>query len=297
MGYPEPLRQLHERGVVELQARFFCRNCGVTLLIRKGNPLGIRGLSDVLRTGTRIALPDAGDVRAKCRAAADALLQKPAADALFAAEVRSFPGRLGIMHPDLPEMVARSYADAAFTWHHLVSYLDADIPEPPRDGRRCGGEPFFTEIALARAVDPLRARALQAFDEFFFGRAREVYPRYHFASMDNDEFGRTLVMIDLRLPEGEHRLPRVIFGCSDGRHSGGRVVPNAKLSDREGVEPRRFVRSPTNGCIGWKPGVRDLQSELRTSPSSTIIRALSSPYIHRHSSVRNRIGDKRHPPG
>src|ERR1700756_2927923 len=71
MGYPEPLRQLHERGVVESQARFFCRNRGVTLLVRKGNPLGIRGLSDVLHAGTRIALPDAGDVRAKCRAAAD----------------------------------------------------------------------------------------------------------------------------------------------------------------------------------------------------------------------------------
>jgi hypothetical protein len=26
------------------------------------------------------------------------------------------------MHRDLPEMVARSYADVAFTWHHLVSY-------------------------------------------------------------------------------------------------------------------------------------------------------------------------------
>jgi hypothetical protein len=55
-------------------------------------------------------------------AAADALLGKPDADALFAAEVRSFPGRLGIMHRDLPEMIARSYADVAFTWHHLVSY-------------------------------------------------------------------------------------------------------------------------------------------------------------------------------
>src|SRR4029077_3546156 len=78
MGYPEPLRQLHERGVVESQARFFCRNRGVTLLVRKGNPLGINGLSDVPRAGMRVALPDAGDVRAKCRAAADALLGKPA---------------------------------------------------------------------------------------------------------------------------------------------------------------------------------------------------------------------------
>jgi hypothetical protein len=53
MGYPEPLRQLHQLGVVEPQARFFCKNRGVALLVRKGNPLGIHGLADVLRTGAR----------------------------------------------------------------------------------------------------------------------------------------------------------------------------------------------------------------------------------------------------
>jgi len=44
MGYPEPLRQLHRSSVVEPQERFFCRNRGVTLLVPKSNPLGIRGL-------------------------------------------------------------------------------------------------------------------------------------------------------------------------------------------------------------------------------------------------------------
>jgi phage tail protein X len=144
MGYPEPLRELRRRGVVESRARFFCRNRGVTLLVRKGNPLGIHGLSDVLRAGTRIALPDAGDVRAQCRAAADALLGKPAAETLFAAEVRAFPGRLGIMHRDLPEMVARSYADVAFTWHHLVSYWTRIFPNHFEAVAVPGAEPFFT---------------------------------------------------------------------------------------------------------------------------------------------------------
>jgi phage tail protein X len=194
MGYPEPLRELRRRGVVESRARFFCRNRGVTLLVRKGNPLGIHGLSDVLRAGTRIALPDAGDVRAQCRAAADALLGKPAAETLFAAEVRTFPGRLGIMHRDLPEMVARSYADVAFTWHHLVSYWTRIFPNHFEAVAVPGAEPFFTEIAFASAVDPPRALALKAFDEFFFSRARDVYPRYDFVSMNNDEFGTTLVL-------------------------------------------------------------------------------------------------------
>jgi phage tail protein X len=192
MGYPEPLRQLRRSGVIEPQARFFCRNRGVTLLVRKGNPLGIRGLNDVLPAGARIALPDAGDVRAKCRAATDALLGKPAADALFAAEVRSFPGRLGIMHRDLPEMVARSYADVAFTWHHLVSYWAHTFPDYFEAVAVPGAEPFFTQIAFARAFDPLRPRALKAFEEFFFTRAKDVYPRYDFAPMAEDEFGETL---------------------------------------------------------------------------------------------------------
>lgn len=113
MGYPEPLRQLRTLRVLEPQARFFCKNRGLAVLVRKDNPLGIHGLADVARRGARIALPDSGDVRAKCRAAADEQLGKPAADAFFAAEVPSFPGRLGIMHRDLPEMVARGYADVA----------------------------------------------------------------------------------------------------------------------------------------------------------------------------------------
>jgi hypothetical protein len=193
MGYPEPLRQMHQLGVIEPQARFFCKNRGVALLVRKGNSLGIHGLADVVRTGTRIALPDAGDVRAKCLIATEELLGKPAADALVAAET-SFPGRLGIMHRDLPEMVARGYADVAFTWYHLVSYWARIFPNHFEFIAVLGAEPFFTQIALARVNNPLRSAAMKAFDEFFFSRARDVYPRYDFARMNDDEFGAILAL-------------------------------------------------------------------------------------------------------
>ena len=193
MGYPEPLRQLHQLGVIEPQARFFCKNRGVALLIRKGNPLGIHRLTDVIRAGARIALPDSGDVRAKCLAAAEELFGKPAADALVAAE-SSIPGRLGIMHRDLPEMVARGYADVAFTWHHLVSYWARIFPDHFEFVAVPGAEPFFTQIALARINNPLRSSAMKAFDEFFFSQARDVYPRYDFARMNDNEFGATLAL-------------------------------------------------------------------------------------------------------
>ena len=194
MGYPEPLRQLRHSGVVEPRARFFCRNRGVALLVRKGNPLGIRGLADVARTGVRVALPDSGDVRAMCRSAADALLGKSLGDVLFAAEVPTFAGRLGIMHRDLPEMIARDYADVAFTWHHLVPYWARIFPRQFEFVAVPGAEPFSTQIALARVTDPLRARAAKAFEEFFFNRARDVYPKHDFARMNEDEFGATLAL-------------------------------------------------------------------------------------------------------
>jgi hypothetical protein len=192
MGYPEPLRQLRQIGVVEPQARFFSKNRGLALLVRKGNPLGIGGLVDVVRAGTRIALPDLGDVRAKCRAAADELVGKLVGDALFAAEVPSFQGRLGIMHRDLPEMVARGYADVAFTWYHLVSYWTRIFPSDFELVAVSGAEQFFVQIALARISDPLRRRAMKAFNEFFFSRTRDVYPQYDFARMNDDEFGAAL---------------------------------------------------------------------------------------------------------
>jgi Bacterial extracellular solute-binding protein len=194
MGYPEPLRQLRQLGVIEPSARFFCKNRGVALLVGKGNPLGIQGLADVRRTNARIALPDSGDVRVQCRAAADTLLGKAAADALFAAEAPSFPGRLGIMHRDLPEMVARSYADVAFTWYHLVSYWARIFPDHFAFVPVPGAEPFFTKIAFSRVSNPLRPRAVKAFEEFFFSRAKDVYPRYDFARMNDDEYGAPLTL-------------------------------------------------------------------------------------------------------
>ena len=42
MGGPDPLQQLRKLGVLEPQARFFSKNRGLALLVRKGNPLGIR---------------------------------------------------------------------------------------------------------------------------------------------------------------------------------------------------------------------------------------------------------------
>jgi hypothetical protein len=89
-------------------------------------------------------------------------------------------------------MVARGYADVAFTQYHLISYWTRIFPKHFELVPVSSAERFFVKIALGRVVDPLRLRALRAFDEFFFGRARDVYPRYDFARMNDDEYAATL---------------------------------------------------------------------------------------------------------
>ena len=194
MAGPDPLRELRKLGVIEPQARFFSRNRGPALLVRKGNPLKIRGLADLVPKGARIALPNADEeaARVRSRTALDGLIGKSGADAVFALEVPHFSGRLGIVHRDLPEMVARGYADVAFTQYHLISYWSRIFPEHFELVPVPGADQFFVKIAFGRVIDPPRPQTLNAFEEFFFRRARDVYPRYDFARMNDDEYGSTL---------------------------------------------------------------------------------------------------------
>ena len=197
MSGPAPLTELHKLGAVERQAKFFSRNRGRALLVRKGNPLDIRGLADVARTGARLAQADAVEAAARAanRAAIEALIGASAADAFFANEVEYFAGRLGIMHRDVPEMIARGYADVGLTQYHLVSYWVRTFPNDFELVPIDGVDRFPVRIAFAGVVDPLRPRARDAFEEFFFSRARDVYPKYDFARMSDDEYGAT-VMLD-----------------------------------------------------------------------------------------------------
>jgi hypothetical protein len=194
MAGPEPLREVRRLGVIESRARFFSRNRGPALLVRKGNPLGIRELADIPRTGARFAVANALEegARVRYRTALEGLIGKALADAIFAGEVTTFPGRLGIVHRDLPETVARGYADVAFAQYHLVSYWTRIFPRHFELVLVPGAEKYSVKIAFARVVDALRPRASGAFEQFFFGRARDVYPRYDFARMNDDEFGASL---------------------------------------------------------------------------------------------------------
>ena len=85
------------------------------------------------------------------RAFLSTALTATAADALVAAEV-SFSGRLGIMHRDLSEMVARACAEVAFTWFHLVSYWARIFLDYFELVAVPGAEPFFTQTPISLVV-------------------------------------------------------------------------------------------------------------------------------------------------
>jgi hypothetical protein len=196
MGGPGPLNTIRNLGIVEPQAKFFSRNRGRALLVRKGNPLGIHGLADAARISARVAQADSVEAGARAgnRASIEALIGKAAADAFFANEVEHFTGRLGITHRDVPEMIARGYADVGLTQYHLISYWVRTFPNHFELVPIEGAERFPVKIAFGRVINPLRPRAQKAFEEFFFSRARDVYPKYDFARMNDDEYGATLTL-------------------------------------------------------------------------------------------------------
>src|SRR5215831_278460 len=196
MGGRAPLQQLLKLGVIEPQARSFSKNRGRALVVRKGNPLGIHSLADVARTGARVAQADSVEAGARAgnRAAIEALIGKAAADVFFANEVEHFAGRLGIAHRDVPEMIARGYADVGLTQYHLISYWARIFPNHFALVPIEGAERFPVKIAFGRVNDPLRPRAREAFEEFFFSRALEIYPKYDFARINDDEYGAALAL-------------------------------------------------------------------------------------------------------
>jgi hypothetical protein len=94
------------------------------------------------------------------------------------------------------QAIASRYADVAIIFHHLARYSAEAYPQLCQMVTVREAENFSSTIAMALAVDPLRARAAKAFSEFFFKIAREVYPRYGFAAMGESEFGRTIRLED-----------------------------------------------------------------------------------------------------
>jgi Bacterial extracellular solute-binding protein len=191
MGGAAPLAQLHNASIVGAAARVFARNRGLSLVVAAGNPLTVRTLEDLVRPGMRVVLASASEPGARQQyiSALEALIGEQAARSILAREVVTFPGRLGIQHRDVLQAIASRSADAGIIFHHLARYFAAAYPQLCTMVTVPGADQFASQIAMVSSDEPLRAQAAKAFSEFFFGVAREVYPRYGFATISEAEFG------------------------------------------------------------------------------------------------------------
>jgi accessory colonization factor AcfC len=107
---------------------------------KRGNPRGIRRLADLLRIGTRIAVPDSGDVRAQCFAAVEAQLAT-----LSPQRRRIFPVASASCIAIWPNSRSWLRGRRLHPWYHLVSFwaraspdhfarerVGGELPLPPR---------------------------------------------------------------------------------------------------------------------------------------------------------------------
>jgi hypothetical protein len=190
MGGAPPLKQLRRAGIVDDQAHVFARNRGLSLLVASGNPLAIDKLFDLERASIRVVLASENEpgARSQYLAALSALLGEQATQAILAHELTVFPGRLGIQHRDVLYAIATGKADVGIIFHHLARYFAETYPQHCSMVTVRGADQFSSTIAMVPLRDPLRSLASQAFSEFFLRVAREVYPRYGFASMAGTEY-------------------------------------------------------------------------------------------------------------
>ena len=194
MGGAAPLTRLRKALLVEPEARVFARNRGLSLLVAAGNPVGIRRLDDVVHGALHIVMASESEPGARHQyiAALEALIGQAQVKSILAHETVTFPGRLGIQHRDVLQAIAGRDADVGIIFHHLARYFAATYPELCAMVTVPGAEQFTSTIAMVQTVDPLRAPAAKAFSKFFLSVAREVYPRYGFATMKEAEFGATI---------------------------------------------------------------------------------------------------------
>jgi len=194
MSGAAPLRQLRKASKVEAEARVFARNRGLSLLVAAGNPIGIRSLDDLARRDIRVVMASESEPGARQQyiSALEGLIGQEAAKSIVNHETVTFPGRLGIQHRDVLQAIAGREADVGIIFHHLARYFAMTYPELCAMVTVPGAEQFSSTIAMAQTVDPLRAPAAKAFSEYFLRIAREVYPRYGFAMMDEAEYGTTI---------------------------------------------------------------------------------------------------------
>jgi hypothetical protein len=196
MGGPAPLRQLADAGILEQRAMVFARHRGLGFLLKR-DLADIGDVESFRARATRIVLASESEpgARNQYRATLDALAGKDATAELLAHEIRTFPGRLGIQHRDVPYAVLNDIADGGIIFSHLAAFFAHTYPDRLRAVAVPDAERFGQELALAR-TERDAGRLTAPFERFFRDAARTAYPARGFADQSKFQYGVELNLRD-----------------------------------------------------------------------------------------------------
>jgi hypothetical protein len=189
MGGAEPLRRLASAGIVDDRATVFARHRGLGLLLRR-DLAGIEDVEALRARAARIVLASESGpgARNQYRMTLDALVGTDATSELMSHEVRTFPGRLGIQHRDVPYALLNDIADGGLIFNHLAAFYTRTYPDRLRSVAVTGAEQFGQELLLVRTVREPRPLTI-AFERFFLEAARTAYPEGGFAGAATFQYG------------------------------------------------------------------------------------------------------------
>ena len=167
MGGRGPLAQLATAGVVQKKARVFARHRGLGLLVRR-DLAAINDLDGFRRQVQRLVIASESEAGARNQyvATLKALLSEDAANDIMSREVRSFGGRMGIQHRDVPYAILNGIADGGIIFGHLAAFYASRYPEQLRYVQVPAAERFGQEIAIARTT-ARQGPVVAAFVRFF----------------------------------------------------------------------------------------------------------------------------------
>jgi hypothetical protein len=192
MGGAAPLRQLAGAGILEQHAFVFARHRGLGLLLKR-DLTDVGDIESFLHRAARMVLASESEpgARNQYRATLEALAGKQAAAELLAHEIRTFPGRLGIQHRDVPYAILNGIADGGIIFSHLAEFYAHVYPNRLRAVAVPAAEPFGQELAIARTVRQ-GGHLTAAFERFFRDAARTAYPAGGFADVTKFHYGAEL---------------------------------------------------------------------------------------------------------
>lgn len=160
--------------------RPYARNRGCALLVRRGNPRGVRGVADLARDDVAVAM--SSPQREPASYASYAATMAAQGDADLPARVLAklttwMPTR--VHHRETPQAVAQGVVDVAPLYRHLALYLAQHMPEHfdvvelPEDGN------CRDDLAVAVLHEAPHPAAAAAWSEFLVGSEAATVFRAH----------------------------------------------------------------------------------------------------------------------